>query len=87
MSSSPVILTPDQRLRVFISANADELSDERKAAEGAVAALHMIPLRCDWVGASSRTTPEGATSCVTQPAMKTRVVRAKSLIDLIVLKC
>ncbi|MGH2806700.1 MAG: tetratricopeptide repeat protein [Actinomycetota bacterium] len=58
MGSSPVILTPDQRLRVFISATADELSDERKAAEEAVATLHMIPLRCDWIGASSRSIAE-----------------------------
>jgi predicted ATPase len=58
LSTSSVILTPDQRLRVFISANADELAEERKAAEEAVSNLHMIPLRCDWVGASSRNIAE-----------------------------
>jgi predicted ATPase len=58
VSTSPVILTPDQRLRVFISAGADELFEERRAAEEAVATLHMIPLRCDWVGASSRSIAE-----------------------------
>src|SRR5580658_4164231 len=37
-----VIWTPDQRLRVFISATLEELAAERRAAEEAVKALGLI---------------------------------------------
>jgi predicted ATPase len=40
----PVILTPDQRLRVFIAALTPELADERAAAERSVGALRLAPV-------------------------------------------
>lgn len=38
------ILTPDQRLRVFVSSTLQELADERKAAKAAVTDLRMSPV-------------------------------------------
>jgi TolB-like protein len=38
------ILTPDQRLRVFISSTMQELSEERRAVKGAVSALRLSPV-------------------------------------------
>ena len=40
----PQILTPDQRLRVFISSTLHELADERLAARSAVESLRLIPV-------------------------------------------
>ena len=40
----PPIRTPDQRLRVFISAVVQELAPERAAARDAVARLHLSPV-------------------------------------------
>lgn len=40
----PPILTPDQRLRVFISSTLKELADERAAARKAVETLHLTPV-------------------------------------------
>jgi predicted ATPase len=42
--SDPVIRTPDQRLRVFISSTLKELQEERAAARGAVERLHLAPV-------------------------------------------
>jgi Domain of unknown function (DUF4062) len=39
-----VILTPDQRLRVFVSSTTGELAEERRAAERAVSALRLTPM-------------------------------------------
>lgn len=39
-----VILTPDQRLRVFVSSTLQELAPERKSARQAVERLHMAPV-------------------------------------------
>jgi len=39
-----VILTPDQRVRVFISSTLGELADERTAARRAIARLHLVPV-------------------------------------------
>jgi class 3 adenylate cyclase len=39
-----VILTPDQRLRVFISSTLEELAPERAAARRAIARLHLVPV-------------------------------------------
>src|SRR5262245_49200254 len=39
-----VILTPDQRLRVFISSTLGELAPERTAAQRAVRRLHLVPV-------------------------------------------
>ena len=38
-----VILTPDQRVRVFISSTLEELADERAAALRAIRRLHLVP--------------------------------------------
>src|SRR5688572_8180669 len=40
----PVIYTPDQRLRVFISSTLEELATERLAAKKAVTDLHLTPV-------------------------------------------
>src|SRR5438093_12006710 len=42
--TAPVIRTPDQRLRVFVSSTLEELADERAAARGAVLQLHLAPV-------------------------------------------
>jgi hypothetical protein len=39
-----VILTPDQRLRVFIAALTPELAEERAAAERSIRALRLSPV-------------------------------------------
>ncbi len=44
MLEHPVIRTPDQRVRVFISSTLDELSAERQAAREAIAQLHLTPV-------------------------------------------
>ena len=38
-----MILTPDQRVRVFISSTLEELAAERAAAMRAVSRLHLVP--------------------------------------------
>jgi predicted ATPase len=44
MPDRPVILTPDQRLRVFVSSTLQELADERRAARQAIARLRLAPV-------------------------------------------
>ncbi len=39
-----VILTPDQRVRVFISSTLEELAPERAAARRAIQRLHLVPV-------------------------------------------
>jgi len=39
-----VILTPDQRVRVFISSTLEELAPERAAARRAIGRLHLVPV-------------------------------------------
>ena len=39
-----VILTPDQRVRVFISSTLGELAEERAAARRAIQRLHLVPV-------------------------------------------
>src|SRR5437016_8365497 len=41
---APVIRTPDQRLRVFVSSTIGELADERAAARDAILQLHLAPV-------------------------------------------
>ncbi len=41
---TPVIRTPDQRVRVFVSSTLDELAPERVAAREAIAQLHLTPV-------------------------------------------
>jgi predicted ATPase/class 3 adenylate cyclase len=43
-SSPAVILTPDQRVRVFVSSTLEELAAERAAARRAIARLHLVPV-------------------------------------------
>jgi predicted ATPase len=40
----PFILTPDQRVRVFVSSTMEELAAERAAVQRAVASLHLVPV-------------------------------------------
>src|SRR6476620_12148720 len=40
-----VILTPDQRIRVFISSTLEELASERVAARRAIQRLRLVPVR------------------------------------------
>src|SRR5215207_5181039 len=40
----PVIRTPDQRIRVFVSSTLLELADERRAVRGAIERLRMAPV-------------------------------------------
>ncbi len=44
MSDQPVILTPVQRLRVFVSSTLRELAPERKAAKRAIERLKLAPV-------------------------------------------
>ncbi|HEX8682145.1 MAG TPA: DUF4062 domain-containing protein, partial [Ardenticatenaceae bacterium] len=43
-AARPVILTPDQRLRVFVSSTLQELYEERVAAREAITSLHLAPV-------------------------------------------
>src|SRR5215469_15147217 len=43
-TASPVIRTPDQRVRVFISSTLDELAPERAAAREAITELRLTPV-------------------------------------------
>ncbi|GAA5034723.1 DUF4062 domain-containing protein [Microbacterium fluvii] len=40
----PVIRTPDQRIRVFVSSTLRELADERRAVRRAIEAMHLAPV-------------------------------------------
>src|SRR6266581_2211843 len=54
MAATDVILTPDQRVRVFISSTLGELAEERIAARRAVARLHLVPV---WYESGARPHP------------------------------
>ncbi len=43
-TTSPVIRTPDQRVRVFVSSTLDELAAERAAALEAITQLRLTPV-------------------------------------------
>src|SRR5215471_11733047 len=49
-----VILTPDQRVRVFISSTLGELAGERAAARRAIRRLHLVPV---WYESGARPHP------------------------------
>jgi hypothetical protein len=49
-----VILTPDQRVRVFISSTLEELAAERAAARRAIRRLHLVPV---WYESGARQHP------------------------------
>jgi predicted ATPase/tetratricopeptide (TPR) repeat protein len=40
----PLILTPDQRVRVFVSSTLEELAPERAAVRAAIESLHLAPV-------------------------------------------
>ena len=44
MRAGPIIRTPDQRLRVFVSSTLQELAPERAAARAAITQLHLVPV-------------------------------------------
>jgi predicted ATPase/class 3 adenylate cyclase len=44
LDRTEMILTPDQRVRVFISSTLGELAAERVAARRAIAGLHLVPV-------------------------------------------
>ena len=44
MESSTTILTPDQRLRVFVSSTLQELAGERRAVRQAIEHIHLTPV-------------------------------------------
>jgi predicted ATPase/class 3 adenylate cyclase len=54
MAESDVILTPDQRVRVFISSTLEELAAERAAARRAITRLHLVPV---WYESGARPHP------------------------------
>jgi predicted ATPase/class 3 adenylate cyclase len=54
MAKTDVILTPDQRVRVFISSTLEELAPERAAARRAIARLHLVPV---WYESGARPHP------------------------------
>ena len=49
-----MILTPDQRVRVFISSTLEELAEERAAARRAIRRLHLVPV---WFESGARPHP------------------------------
>ena len=49
-----MILTPDQRVRVFISSTLEELAEERAAALRAIRRLHLVPV---WFESGARPHP------------------------------
>ena len=49
-----VILTPDQRVRVFISSTLEELAEERVAARRAIQRLRLVPV---WYESGARPHP------------------------------
>jgi hypothetical protein len=53
-ADAAVILTPDQRVRVFISSTLEELAAERAAARRAIARLHLVPV---WYESGARPHP------------------------------
>jgi len=57
MAETDVILTPDQRVRVFISSTLEELAEERAAARRAIRRLHLVPV---WYESGARPHPPRA---------------------------
>src|SRR5215471_6780513 len=54
MAETELILTPDQRVRVFISSTLMELAEERAAARRAIQRLHLVPV---WYESGARPHP------------------------------
>jgi predicted ATPase/class 3 adenylate cyclase len=54
MAEADVILTPDQRVRVFVSSTLEELAAERAAARRAIRQLHLVPV---WYESGARPHP------------------------------
>ena len=43
-NTEPGILTPDQRLRIFVSSTMQELAPERAAARDAIESMELVPV-------------------------------------------
>ena len=54
MAQTDMILTPDERVRVFISSTLGELAGERAAARRAIGRLHLVPV---WYESGARPHP------------------------------
>jgi hypothetical protein len=54
MAQTDVILTPDQRVRVFISPTLGELAAERATARRAISRQHLVPV---WYESGARPHP------------------------------
>src|SRR6266513_3636036 len=54
MAETDVILTADQRVRVFVSSALEELAAERAAAQRAIRRLHLVPV---WFESGTRPHP------------------------------
>ena len=54
MADTDLILTPDQRVRVFVSSTLGELADERAAARRAIRRLHLVRV---WYESGARPHP------------------------------
>src|SRR6266536_3143347 len=54
MAETDVILTPDQRVRVFFSSTLEELAEEQAAARRAIRRLHLVPV---WYESGARPHP------------------------------
>src|SRR5205807_7120786 len=54
MAETDVILTADQRVRVFISSALEELAAEQAAAQRAIRRLHLVPV---WYESEARPHP------------------------------
>jgi predicted ATPase/class 3 adenylate cyclase len=58
MAQTDVILTPDRRVRVFISLALEELAAEQAAARRAIRRLHLVPV---WYESGARPDPSRST--------------------------
>ena len=50
---NPLIRTPDQRVRVFVSSTLKELAAERIAVRAAITGLHLTPVMFELGGAAA----------------------------------
>ena len=70
-----VILTPDQRIRVFISSTLEELASERVAARRAIQRLRLVPV---WYESGARPHPPASAATI-QGAAEANVTAPPSL--------
>src|SRR3974390_4175 len=75
MAETDVILTPDQRVRVFISSTLEELAAERVAARRAIQRLHLVPVYYE-PGARPPPPPPRRAACTGHPSSRARCLSA-----------